>query len=329
MRLVRSNFEIIEPKGYAMEDIYKQIEVAGRVSHKSEHNIKDGSAEKFVQRMIKYGHNATLEFGTIYLTIPYTSHDFAPLAMFYGHNKYSHIEHNEENTEMYVTTNYRVLVEHEHLSDLEFLCEPTSHHKKRYCVKFILPIGISREFCRHRVFSFMEQSTRYCNYTSDKFGGEITYIIPPLLNIPEGNYSYIDGDWIDDKRMKIQITCASETADRYLKYLDYCSWMYSKLNDVGWSAQLSRGVLPLDTKTELFMCGFAEDWEHFFKLRDDKQHAHPQAYELAHWLHNEFIKKGYINVSGKELQFSDSNYKTAENFGNDNMDLNDFINTLL
>ena len=70
MKLIKQSFEIIEPTGYTIDDIYKSIELAGKVSHKSEHTIKESSAKEFVDRMIKLGHGATLEFGTVYLRIP-------------------------------------------------------------------------------------------------------------------------------------------------------------------------------------------------------------------------------------------------------------------
>ena len=69
---------------------------------------------------------------------------------------------------------------------------------------------------------------------------------------------------------------------------------YFELLEKGWKPQQARAVLPNALKTELYMCGFAEDWKYFCRLRDDKQHAHPQAYELAHPLHEEFIKRNYV-----------------------------------
>ena len=70
MKLVKPEFQIIEPTGYTIDDIYKSIELAGRVSHRSEDKITETSAKTFVERMIRLGHGATLEFGTVYLRIP-------------------------------------------------------------------------------------------------------------------------------------------------------------------------------------------------------------------------------------------------------------------
>jgi hypothetical protein len=78
----------------------------------------------------------------------------------------------------YITTNLRVLQENGWLDDLKYLCEPTEFHEKRLSVKVITDIGVTREFNRHRTFSIVEQSTRYCNFSKDKFGNELTFIIP-------------------------------------------------------------------------------------------------------------------------------------------------------
>ena len=81
------------------------------------------------------------------------------------------------------------------------------------------------------------------------------------------------------------------------RFLWDCFWSehdYFDLLEQGWKPQQARTVLPNSLKTELIMTGYILDWKHFFKLRDSKA-AHPQAYELAHPLHEEFIKRGYLN----------------------------------
>lgn len=274
MKLAKPSFEIIK-SGYTLEDIYKSIELAGKVSHKSEHNIKEDSAKEFVDRMIKLGHYAPLEFGTVYLKVPnykiYRDGAFQlnePAS--YTRNLYYKTHWN--NNYLYITTNYRYIIENKLEHWLQFLCEPTEHHEKRTCVKFTLPIGISREFVRHRAFSFMELSTRYVNMSGSKVGNEITFISPEFKPDFIGSPQYLE--WV--------------------KALENAEKSYNNLIKLGYKPQEARGVLPLDTKTELYMCGFAEDWVNFLKLRDDKQHAHPQAYELAHPLHEEFIRLGLI-----------------------------------
>ena len=70
MKLINSKVEILEPTGYTIDDIYKQIEIAGRTCYKSEDKITPTSAKEFVDRMIKSGHGAMLEHGTVYLDVP-------------------------------------------------------------------------------------------------------------------------------------------------------------------------------------------------------------------------------------------------------------------
>ena len=165
MKLIESSVQIIEEK-----DPYKMIELAGRTCYKSENNITEDSAKEFVDRMIKLGHGAMLEHGTIYLTIAKTAMNIGD-PIFYVRNKYSKV--NEDDLFYYITTNMRVIVENNRLDDLQYQVEPTEHHEKRITAKFICDRGVSHEFVRHRVFSFAQESQRYCNYSKDKFNNEI------------------------------------------------------------------------------------------------------------------------------------------------------------
>jgi len=79
---------------------------------------------------------------------------------------------------VYITTNARVIFENGWEDDLQYMCEPTEFHEKRITVKFITSIGICREILRHRHMSFLNESTRYCNYSKGKFNSELTFIIP-------------------------------------------------------------------------------------------------------------------------------------------------------
>ena len=278
MKLVKPEFQIIEPTGYTIDDIDKSIELAGRCSHKSEDKITETSAKDFVGRMLNMKHLATCEFGTIYLNLPnglISQALYGNLVDKYSENAYSISVPYVEKTGLVsigraaITTNYRVLLENNWLDDLQYLCEPTEYHHKRYTVKFILDRAIANEFVRHRKFSFLQESTRYCLYSSNKFNNELTFIMP----------CWAVGIYYPN----------------WLLTLHNIEDTYMELIKSGWKAEQARSILPLSLKTELYMCGFAEDWKKFFELRDDKQHAHPQAYELAHPLHEEFIKRGYIN----------------------------------
>ena len=292
--MCKPSFEIIEPTGYTLNDIYKSIELAGKVSHKSEHTIKENSAKEFVDRMIKLGHGATLEFGTVYLNIP--TNTFASDLLDYKvrkyiENKYSEcVSYMDANKQGYlaVTTNYRTTVENNWYDDLKYLCAPTKFHLKRYTVRFILSRSISHEFVRHKVFSFMQESQRYCLYTANKFDNEITFIKPCWLK------DNICKPYENEIAVIKDIDNLGEVESEFLVGLSRSETCYKRLIKQGWKAEEAREVLPNATKTELYMCGYSTDWEHFFKLRDDKQHAHPQAYELAHPLHQEFLKRNYI-----------------------------------
>ena len=307
MKLVKPSFQIIEPTGYTIDDIYKSIELAGRVSHKSEDKITETSAKDFVGRMLNMKHLATCEFGTIYLyyKVDKPSTMVKEIIDFYKNNQYSKVEcvNSYSNTysecgmgrlydikysEYFITTNLRVCLENnrqEYLTDA--LCEPTEYHHKRYTVKFICDRGILAEFTRHRRFSFMAESTRYCNYSKGKFNGELTFIKPCWTNIPEGDY----GDIFNPKEPDITLT-PNEYA--FIDILRETEKYYIGLTNNGWKAEEARDVLPLSLKTELYMCGFAEDWKQFFELRC-ASNAHPQSKELAIPLREEFIKRGYIN----------------------------------
>lgn len=301
MRFIKSNFEILD-QAPGLDGIYKQIELAGRSCYKSEDRITEDSAEKFVNMIKDRQHTAMLEHGTVYL---YIHKDHASniigdnwVIKQYLSNSYSVI-----NTDSYgnyhITTNYRVLYENGWLDDLKHLCEPTEYHEKRITVKFILPISISREFCRHRVLSFAEQSTRYCNYNSDKFNNELTFIIPYWTDLREARYQYWDNDWVDaaDKNNipnTILKHFEGDSVDIFLSQCESAEVNYKALINRGCKSQEAREILPLCTKTELIMTGTIEQWRGFFKLRTDKA-AHPQARELAIPLKEEFIKRNLLD----------------------------------
>lgn len=274
MKLIESSVQIIEEK-----DPYKMIELAGRTCYKSEDKITENSAKEFVDRMIKLGHGAMLEHGTVYLTITATS----PEVRKYEINPYSRVKKisvDGINGRAYITTNYRVLVENKWLDDLKYQCDPTPSHEKRITVKFICDRGVSHEFVRHRVFSFAQESQRYCNYNKDKFNNELTFIKPTWLNIPTGDYTYWDGDWCDIDNMKIQLPSDNGIADNFLWCLNNAGMQYRLLINKGLKPQEARAILPNATKTELVMTGFESDWEHFLSLRTSKN-AHPDAQRLS------------------------------------------------
>lgn len=291
MKLVKPYFEIWEqPAG--LEGVYKQIEKVGRVCYKSEDKITEDSAKLFVVRMIKSGHGAMLEHGTVYLFCPtedYVDSNgdvqyYNPLEK-YQDNNYSALE--DSNEGMYVTTNLRVLVENGWMGDLQYLWEPTEFHEKRITVHFVCDRGISHEFVRHRAMSFAQESTRYCNYSKDKFGNELTFIIPCWVGEKQENVSLENRD-----------ICGNTYAELCFKEnLAKAERAYFTLIKEGWKPQEARTVLPNSLKTELVVTGFVSDWDYFFDLRarGTTGAPHPQAKELAEPLMREFITRKYIN----------------------------------
>lgn len=276
MQLIDSSFEIIN-QGSGIEGVKKIIELSGRTCYKSYDKMTDTSYNDFVDRMIANKHLAMLEHGTIYLY--YESEyniDTINFRNKYADNKYSIVftEQEENIMKVYVTTNLRVIVENGYMDDLRYLCEPDSHHEKRVCVHFILDAGVGREFTRHRKFSFAQESTRYCNYSKNKFGNELIFIKPV---------------WADSQ-------LASSGYHSFINACMACEAEYMNMISDGLTAQEARDVIPLSIKSELVMTGFVSDWKHFFDLRaiGTTGAPHPAAKKLAQPLMDEFIKRELI-----------------------------------
>lgn len=189
MKIVNAKYEIINKENINGLDLLKGIETVGRTCYKSENNITDDSAKKFVANLIKNGHEAMIE-----------------------HNCIS--------------------------------------------VRFICDRGVSHELVRHRLASFGQESTRYCNYSKDKFGNELTFIKPCFWEKDTYGYEL----W----------KCAMKNAEK----------IYLEMIDKGASPQEARSVLPNSLKTEIIMTMNLREWRHFFRLRADKP-AHPQMRELV------------------------------------------------
>lgn len=187
MKIVQPNVEIITPING--QEILAHIEKVGRVCYKSEDNITEDSAEKFVAGIVRRGHEAVIEHYNI-------------------------------------------------------------------TVKFTTDRGISHEIVRHRIASYAQESTRYCNYSKDKFSNEITVICP--ADIREGTQEY--QDWLK----------AMEAAEKY----------YFALLADGCKPQTARSVLPTCTKTEIMVTMNLREWRHFLRLRSDAA-AHPDIRVLA------------------------------------------------
>ena len=323
MRLIQPSFEIYE-QCPGLEGIYEAIERAGRTCYKST-RPEGQTAKDFVDRMIASKHHAMLEHGTVYLKVPvYNANcvDFPHGELdCVTHSPYSKISYEpaqeleglidwtgrEISTEcMYITTNYRVLVENDALCLLEYLCEPTEFHERRVTVRFTTSNSIMREFTRHRSHSFAVESTRYCNYSKDKFNNEITFIEPSWFNkeicdldyikyptLPEGFFPEYDFSYWEEENSK-KVTKEA----MFIWSLLTSEKAYLEAIRLGAKPQEAREVLPLATKCDMVMTGFVSDWEHFFSLRTsiiaETGMPHPDASALADSLYKEFIKRGYL-----------------------------------
>lgn len=199
MRTVNASVEFINPPEYAT--VLDTIERVGRTCYKSENMITDDSAEGFIRRLIKRGHEAMIEHGSV-------------------------------------------------------------------TMRFINDRGISHEEVRHRIASFAQESTRYCNYSKDKFDGEVTYIDLERGMELDGTVSQLSGT-VKLAIMRVWMQACLDAERHYMHMLA-----------LGATPQIARSVLNNSTKTELCITMNFREWRHFIRLRNDPT-AHPQMREVA------------------------------------------------
>ena len=276
MKLIKPKFEILE-QAPGLKGMKEQIEIAGRTCYKSNDKITEGSAEKFVNNMVKNGHCAMLEHGAVYLKIKGNEN----ISDKYQRNKYSKVilKYNDDPDipniydipTHYITTNYRVIIENHWEDDLKYMCEPTEYHDKRITIRFTSDIHFYKDCTRHRVMSWAIESTRFCNYLKEKFGSSISFAIPCWLK--------------------------PEEEEEFKKDLEIVESLYFKWLGKGWKPEEAAYFLIQGTKAEIIMTGFASDFYHFFDLRS-ALHVTGKPLstveELVEPLRQEFIKKGYI-----------------------------------
>ena len=196
--------KIIEPSVELAEDfdaaaVMKKIERAGRVCYKSEGNIKDDSAEKFIRGIIKRGHESVIEHASI-------------------------------------------------------------------SFKIICDRGVTHELVRHRLASYSQESTRFCDYSAGKFGGELTFIKPCFWQE-------------DDENFKLWEKTMARLEENYLTM---------RKNNA--RPEEARSILPNSLKTEIFVTMNLREWRHFLKLRTAKA-AHPQMREVALKIYKILVEK--------------------------------------
>ena len=318
MKLIESSVEFLKQED-GLDGMKKHIESCGRTCYKSEEKIKEGSAEKFVNAMIKSHHGAMLEHGTVYLAMPMET--IIPIEA-NGWGKYYKNPYSKSgiicnvNGEQRVAaiTNYRVLVENGWLDDLQYICEPTEYHEKRYTLRIVCDRGVTHELVRHRTFSFAQESSRYCNYGDDKkFGKELTFISPSWFDYEEAVKCYetfislteaqqhsvinmiYDGNKANDLSEGEEEEAQRMRNELMMMYdMMLSEKIYMHLIENGYQPQQARHVLPTMIKSEICMTGFASDWRFFFDLRlfGKTGQPHPDMLRIAQLAKEEFEKNG-------------------------------------
>lgn len=308
MKLIKQSFEILEQKDFTIKDIKQFVERCARVSYKSEDKMTDTSYEKFVGILESRDHARPLEFGTVHLKMILPDFQgFMNSLLTLGILNDIWIKSTYVGDIIYITTNYRYYLDiTKHLPNVReyFTEEDNEYYPKRYTVHMILDRGVMDEFRTHVGLSHLAESTRYCNYSKDKFSNEVTFIKPCWLNVPEGQYNHCI--MVSKNSPDIRIECVGsdeigkyynieEDEGLFLNGLVQSELTYLDLiNNKKWTPQQARSVLPLGIKSELISCGFEDAWKNFFYRRDAPD-AHPMAQEIAKPMHKEFIERDFID----------------------------------
>ena len=293
MKLIKQSFEILEQKDFSLIGIKKFIERCGRVCYKSEDRITDDSYEKFVNMLVKRDHARPLEFGTVHLKISsgMLFEEFLQDLVDCELYNPTWIKYKELPEYTYITTNYRhylqIIKKCPYIAEY-FTEQDNCYYPSRYTVHMVLSRGVMDEFRTHVGLSHLAESTRYCNYSKDKFDNQITFIQPSWIILdkeiaPINELCLLSGQY-DRENPNL----------RYLASLVDANYAYVLLLNKGWTPQQARDVLPLSVKSELISCGFEDAWENFFYRRCAKD-AHPMAREIAIPLQKRFKELGYDN----------------------------------
>ena len=309
MKLLDSSFEVLS-QGLNFDDGLRMIEQVGRTCYFSFDKMTEDSFRGFVGRMIKSKHNAMLEFFTVYLMISSSDPDYKEMFDFYKNNRFSRrfSRYTKDNKLVsYITTNYRVIIENNREKDLAYFCSPQEYHIKRHTVRFFCSRATSMEILRHRLSSFAQESQRYVLYSKERFGGELSFIIPDkIYRIRDERAKYVDSltgeslEYLKDltgKELVNELITIDRGVSCWYDSLQKAEDDYKYLTmDEGWAAEDARDVLPNACKTILNVCMFDCDWVHFLNLRSlgTTGRPDPNMKKLADPVLKEFIKREYI-----------------------------------
>ena len=300
MKLINQNVEEWHC-GYTLPEIWSHIAKCARVCYQSEPRNNGETDEEFVKRVIlrNYSfeeigesrelqlklHLSVLEHGTIYLAIPYEE-DTREGILLFNHNKYSKYNYCCD-LKCYITTNMRAIVEQNLTKYLKYICVPTIFHSLRTTFNITTDIGVARELARHRTHSISEESTRYCNYSKDKFGNELTFIKPC---------------WLSDEKLKLyedyRIVIKDKSPESmFIVNLNNVEGYYLDLIKLGWTPQQARQILPLSTKVQTIHTAFESDWAEFISLRADacSGSVHPNMKVIASKIKSLMSKENATN----------------------------------
>lgn len=305
IKVVNPSVEFWKQDGYSLSAIWKHIARCARVCYQSVPKDNGEDDYSFLVRtlfrgvepkdintkdLVKY-HLSVCEHATVHLKYPTFMPRAVAQATKFIHNKYSRTKEHEGY--IYVTTNMRVLIEHNWMDELDFVDTTPNcpYYIPRPTICFITDIGASRELNRHRVNSVSEESTRYCAYDKGKFGNGITVAklpwIPDVDNeIDFSDYTngfFNDNEIFNNECIEEQYTDNWTAVDWFFYGLQICDLVYRKTRELGWTAQQAREILPLNTKTQVVHTAFVDDWEHWIKLRANQVSGkvHPMLTELA------------------------------------------------
>ena len=216
-------------------------------------------------------------------------------------------DHKNELLVKYINNNYHITQETVKDSILSFICKPTKDHEKRYTVRFTYHLAVARDVNRHRVQSIGEESTRYCNYSKEKFGAELNIIEPIWFTDDEKSIIHDENEHMSFQEMCALISKGTdfpsmEQVDYWLFANMACEYAYmmntTQFGEKNWTAQKGSLMLPLDTKTCSVHTAFVSDWCHFFNLRalGTTGAPRPSAKEVAWPLMEDFLNRNWITI---------------------------------
>ncbi len=294
MKIIKSDFKEI-----LNTTLYKKIEQAGRTCYKSENYITESSAIDFTRKIMSYNHGSVLEhaylvfevldrnlYKEIYkLHLPFfkfSSYDKLLISCNFRafYNLYLKRDNYPILSSLFalMEKNYQEVLSDSSLKDdgtfrlLSFeevlaLTEKERDLHLSISIRFICDRGVSHELVRHRLASFAQESTRYCNYSKDKFAHEITFIETEGLN--------------------------EEQREIWKKAMQECENAYFALIENGAKPEQARSVLPNSLKTEIVTTATLDEWKIIFDLRCAPA-AHPDIRVLMNKVKDYFIERGYL-----------------------------------